>query len=246
MLPPALILLASLCVLAAGWHRGLSLETLIRHRAEIDALVAAHRLAAIAAFVGLYIATVALGIPGAAILSTSAGVVFGAVGGGLAAMTGAVIGATMAFAIARSALGDFMMARAGPRAARLTEGFRRGAFNYLLFLRLVPLFPFWLVNLVPALCGVRLAPFVAATVLGISPVTFAFALFGAGLDTALAAQGSAYRACLASQHQGCRFDFDLGAAVTPELLAALAGVGVLALFPLAARHWRAQRGAGAP
>ena len=88
--------------------------------------------------------------------------------------------------------------------ARLAEGFREDAFSYLLFLRLVPAFPFFLVNLVPALAGVGLAPFVAATALGIIPATFTFAFVGAGLDSVIAAQGAAYNACIAAGHAGCR------------------------------------------
>src|SRR5438128_2346202 len=80
----------------------------------------------------------------------------------------------------------------------IPDGFRADAFSYLLFLRLVPAFPFFLVNLAPALVGVKLSTFVAATAIGILPATFAFAFFGSGLDSVLAAQGAAYRACLAS------------------------------------------------
>ncbi|MGZ8322837.1 MAG: TVP38/TMEM64 family protein [Rhodoplanes sp.] len=151
-------------------------------------------------------------------------------------------GSLLIFFIGRSALGGWLVKRAGPFAEKLADGFRRGAFSYLLFLRLVPLFPFWLVNIAPALFGVRFAVFVGATALGIIPLTFAFALFGAGLDSAIAAQASAYQACLAAGHEPCRIDFDLRLALTPELIAALAAVGVVALVPLAVKRWRAARG----
>jgi uncharacterized membrane protein YdjX (TVP38/TMEM64 family) len=124
---------------------------------------------------------------------------------------------------------------------KLARGFREDAFSYLLFLRLVPLFPFWLVNIVPALCGVGVVPFVAATALGIVPATFAFALFGAGLDSAIAAQESSYQACLASRDAPCRLDFDLAATATPQLIAALVVLGVIALVPLAVKRFRAAR-----
>lgn len=229
-------------VFATGLQRELSLATLIRHRAEIDAFVAERPLAAFVGFVALYIGVVALSIPGAALLTVSGGLLFGPLAGSLGAFIGATTGACLIFLIARSALGGWLVKRAGPFAEKLADGFRRGAFSYLLFLRLVPLFPFWLVNIAPALFGVRLAVFVSATALGIIPLTFAFALFGAGLDSAIAAQASAYRACLAAGREPCTIDFDLRLALTPELIAALAVVGVVALVPLAVKRWRAARG----
>jgi uncharacterized membrane protein YdjX (TVP38/TMEM64 family) len=229
-------------VFATGVHRELSLATLIRHRAAIDAFVADRPLAAFVGFVALYIGAVALSIPGAALLTVSGGLLFGPLAGGLGAFIGATTGASLIFLIARSALGGWLVKRAGPFAEKFAGGFRRGAFSYLLFLRLVPLFPFWLVNIAPALFGVRLAVFVGATALGIIPLTFAFALFGAGLDSAIAAQASAYQACLAAGREPCAIDFDLRLALTPELIAALAVVGVVALVPLAVKRWRTTRG----
>jgi uncharacterized membrane protein YdjX (TVP38/TMEM64 family) len=110
-----------------------------------------------------------------------------------------------------------------------------------LFLRLVPVFPFWLVNLVPALAGVRLAPFAAATVIGIMPATFAFAFVGSGLDSAIVAQKAAYESCLAAGHAGCRLAFHAGDAFTPQLITALVALGVLALAPVAVKRIKAWR-----
>ena len=150
------------------------------------------------------------------------------------------------FLIARSAIGEFLTRRAGPFAARLAEGFRADAFNYLLFLRLVP-FPFWLVNLAPALFGVRLSTFVAATAIGILPATVTFAVFGAGLGTVMAAQEAQYSACLAAGRNDCSVDFDASNVLTPTLLAALVALGVLALVPVLARRlWGRRMSAGVP
>jgi uncharacterized membrane protein YdjX (TVP38/TMEM64 family) len=237
-LPLFVIVLLTIVVYAMGWHRELSLETLVRHRTVIDQFVAEHRLAAIAVFVAIYIAVVALSVPGAIFLTISGGFLFGAAVGALASIIGATIGATCIFLIAKSAFGEFLVRRAGPLAAKLAEGFRADAFSYLLFLRLVPLFPFFLVNLAPALTGVKLRTFVAATALGIVPGAFAFAFFGAGLDSVIAAQEAAYRACLAAGRQGCRLDFDLHAAFTPQLLAALVALGVVALIPVVVKRVR--------
>jgi len=248
-----------------GWHRQVLLETLVRHRAAIDAFVAAHRGAALLAFMRLYVGAVTVSLPGAAALTVAGGIIFGGVAGGLAAIAAATLGATLVFLVVRRAVGRaegagggggartagwagrIPVRYAGPLAEKFAAGFRRDCFWYLVFLRLVPLFPFWLVNLVAAPLGVGLAPFVAATALGIVPATFAYAFFGAGLDSAIAAQESAYRACLAGGPQqgtaqlaplaGCRLDFDLAAAATPELIGALLALGLFALIPPAVRFF---------
>jgi uncharacterized membrane protein YdjX (TVP38/TMEM64 family) len=237
-LPLAVIALLMLVVFLMGWHRHLSLETLAKHHARIDAFVSDHHAAALGVFVLVYIAIVALSVPGAVFLTLSGGILFGWLFGGIAAALGATIGAAIVFLIAKTAIGHWVLRSAGTRAAKVAEGFRADAFNYLLFLRLVPVFPFWLVNLVPAIAGVRLTTFVAATAIGILPATFAFAFVGAGLDSVLRAQERAYEACLAVGRPDCRIDFDLRAAVTPELIAALVALGVVALIPVAVRRWR--------
>ncbi len=128
------------------------------------------------AFVALYAAVVALSLPGGAVLTMAGGFLFGWLLGGLASIVGATIGASIVFLIARSALGEFLAARAGPWLSRFRQGFQDDAFSYLLFLRLVPIFPFWLVNLAPALLGVGFVTYVATTFLGIIPGTFAYSL----------------------------------------------------------------------
>jgi uncharacterized membrane protein YdjX (TVP38/TMEM64 family) len=238
--PLALIAALAILVLAMGWHRELSLEALVRHRAALDAFIAAHFVAALAGFVAIYVAAVALSLPGALLLTISGGVLFGWLVGALAAVAGATVGATLVFLIARSALGDYVRRKAGARVTKLAEGFKADAFNYLLFLRLVPVFPFFLVNLAPALLGVRLGTFVAATALGILPATFAYAFVGSGLDSVIAAQEAAYNACLAAGGADCRLDFNVRQAVTVELVVALTALGVLALTPVLMRRRRAR------
>ena len=244
--PLALVVLVMAVVFAMGWHRYLSLETLVRHRAAIDGFVAARYGLAITTFVAIYVAAVALSIPGAAILTITGGVLFGWLIAGFAAIVGATAGATIVFLIARGACGETILRRAGPLAEKLAQGFRADAFHYLLFLRLVPVFPFWLVNLAPAVVGVRVGTFVLATALGIIPGTFAFALVGEGLDSVIAAQQVAYRNCVAGAGPDCRLDFSMTALVTPQVLAALAALGVVALIPVVLRKWRARRGCAMP
>src|SRR5712691_7409561 len=185
LLPLAAIAALLIIVYAMGWHRELSLETLIRHRAAIDGFIAAHKLVAVLAYIGLYIAVAALSIPAGAWLTITGGFLFGTIVGALATIVGATVGATILFLIAQSAAGEYLARRAGARVAKFAAGFRADAFNYLLFLRLVP-----------ALLGVRLRTFVAATALGIIPATFIFAFFGAGLDSVIAAHEATYQSCL--------------------------------------------------
>jgi uncharacterized membrane protein YdjX (TVP38/TMEM64 family) len=212
--------------------------TLERHHALIHDFVAQNRPFAVAAYIALYIAVVALSIPGSAFLTIAGGMLFGAVVGGTAAAVGATIGAIGIFLIASSALGEWLVRRAGPRAQRLAAGFRADAFNYLLFLRLVAVFPFWLVNLVAALAGIRLKTFAAATAIGILPATFVFAFVGASLENVIAAELAEFQTCLAAGGADCRLDFDPMSGATLKLLAALAMLGLFALLPVLAKRLR--------
>ncbi len=237
--PLIVLVAAAILVLAMGWHRALTLETLVRHRAELMAFVNEHVLGAIAAFVALYVAVVSLSLPGATILTVAGGILFGTAIGGVAAMVGATLGAAVIFLVARSAFGETLVRRAGPRLQKLAEGFRRNAVSYMLFLRLVPVFPFFLVNLAGAAFRVPLPTFVATTAIGIVPATFAFALTGRGLDSALAAQAEAFRACEAAGRSDCEIGFDLYAALTPQLLLAMFALGCLALVPVFVSRFQA-------
>jgi uncharacterized membrane protein YdjX (TVP38/TMEM64 family) len=248
LIPLGAILAVMAFALAMGWHRQVSLEMLVRHRAAIEELVAAHRALAIVAFIGVYATAVALSFPGAVLMTIAGGAIFGTLAGGLAAVTAATLGATVIFLVTRFACGCVAgcgwMRGAAPLAEKLAAGFRKDAFSYLIFVRLVPLFPFWLVNLIAAPAGVRLVPFVTATGLGMIPATFAFAFFGAGLSSAIAAQATVYQACLAALEAHCHLDFDLQATVTPELIGGLVILGLLALVPPVARGYYALQGSG--
>ena len=230
-----IVLLAGLAY-GLGLHQQVSFETLVRHHTAIVRFVAGNAATALAGYVALYTAVVGLSLPGAAIMTVIGGFLFGPLAGSAAAATGALAGSTIVFLVARSAAGNWLTRRAGPFAAKLADGFRADAFNYLLFLRLVPI-PFWLVNLAPALFGVRLSTFVAATAIGILPGTVTFSVFGAGLGSVVAAQEAQYNACLAAGRAGCTANFDLSDVLTPTLIGAFAAVAVLALIPALARRF---------
>ncbi|MGH6736933.1 MAG: TVP38/TMEM64 family protein [Methyloceanibacter sp.] len=229
-------------VVAMGWHRYLTLEQLATHRFALRAQIEGNLLLALSVFIALYAAIVALSLPGGAVLTIAGGFLFGWLIGGAASLIGATIGATVVFLIARSALRDVLVARAGPALKRFAEGFRENAFSYLLFLRLVPIFPFWLVNLAPGLLGVPFATYVLATVLGIIPGTFAFSLAGSGLDSVIEAQQAAHQSCLAKAGEGgqesCPYGLDPSLLLTPELIAGLVALGLVALIPVAVKWFR--------
>jgi uncharacterized membrane protein YdjX (TVP38/TMEM64 family) len=235
----AVVLLAIVAFVVFG-RGGLSLGELVRHRMAIGAFVAEHRPLAVLAYIALYIAAIALSLPGAVFLTVAGGFLFGLGVGATAAVIGATIGATIIFLIARSALGEPLLRRAGPRAAQLAQGFRDDAFSYLLFLRLVPAFPFFLVNLVPAFAGVRLLPFIAATAIGVIPGALVFALAGTGLDSVIAAQKVTYDACMAAGKGGCQMTFNASDVLTPQLIGALIALGLLALVPVVVKRLRAR------
>ena len=246
LVPLVALLAFVVAVYATGWHRELSLETLIRHSEAIDAFIAGHRVAAVLVFVALYILGVVLAVPASgALLAVLGGFLFGTLVGGFAAMVGSTAGATIVFLVARSTFGDHLLRRAGPLTARFAAGFRADAFCYVLFMRLVPV-PAWFTNIIAAVLNVRLRTFVAATALGRTPGSLALALLGAGLDSVIAAQAASYRACLAAGGLDCPIDFDPASVITPTLVAALIALGLLALVPVLARRVLLRRTAAEP
>jgi len=228
--------LATVLVLATGAHRALSFDALIAQRGRLQTLVSNHGALALASYGIVYVAVVALSIPGAAALTLLGGFLFGWLVGGAMTVLAATAGSAIVFLIARTALGEGLARRAGPHLARIAGGLREDAFAYLLFLRLVPLFPFWLVNLVPALVGTPLRTFLLATFAGILPGTFVFAFVGAGLDSVVQAQQQADAACRAAGRADCGAALHVGALVTPQLLIALTALGALALIPVVAKR----------
>lgn len=242
LLPLAVLAGVAALVFSQGWHQYLTIERLADNRDALKAYIEAHFLLALLAFMGIYVVVVALSLPGGVFLTLAGGFLFGWVAGGLATVLAATLGATVIFLIAKTSLGEPMAARAGPWLGKLRAGFQESALNYLLFLRLVPLFPFWLVNLAPGLLGVPLGTYVLGTFFGIIPGTLAFAYVGVGLDSVIDAQRASYDACLAERAAGagktCVFSFDPGALVTPELLIAFGALGVVALIPVLLKKFR--------
>lgn len=221
LLPLALLVLAGGVFVALGGHRYLSFAALAAHRRGLAALVAHSEFAAALAFVGAYAGLTALSVPGAAILTIAGGFLFGIWLGTLLSVLGATLGASLIFLAARAGLAG-LVGRIGPAGRRLEAGFRADAFHYLLALRLIPVVPFWLVNLVAGAAGMKLLPYVLATLLGIVPAGLVYASLGSGLG-ALFDRGEAP---------------DLAILFRPGILLPVLGLACLALLPPAWRRWR--------
>jgi len=210
-----------------GLHEHLSLTNLIKQREVLGNFVSENLFLAVAGYMLLYIVLVAISFPGGLALSITSGFLFGWFIAGFATVTAATIGAIIIFLIARSSFGEVFQARAGPFINKMTEGFQKDAFQYLLTLRLVPVFPFWVVNIVPALLNMRLLPYGIGTFFGIIPGTFAFTYLGAGLDSVIAEQEKSNPGCV----DAGTCTIDPKALVTTDLLLALAALAALSFLP---------------
>lgn len=224
LVPVVAVVALAAVFFALGLNRYLTLATLHDNDVALRGFVHTHPLLSGLAFVAAYALIIGLSLPGGAIMTTSGGFLFGLWAGATLSVMGATAGAIMIFLVARQAAGDVLRARTGSFMAHMAEGFERNAFSYLLFLRLVPLFPFWAVNLVSALLDIRLRPFAAATVIGIVPGALAYASVGDSLGRYFAV--------------GTAVPFEK--VFSPEMIAVRVGFALLALLPVAIRRLRRQ------
>ena len=225
LLPLIVLLAGTIAFFAFGGHRVLTFEALRTHRAELTGFVQDNYVAALLVVPLVYAVATALSLPLAWLLTPLCGFLFGAGIGSAIAVIGATLGAIAIFLAARSAFAALFRARAGGRLQRMEEGFRRSAFSYLLFLRLVPLFPFWLVNVVPALFRMPLGPFALATVLGIVPGAVVYASLGSGLGEVL--------------DRGETPNWNI--IWQPAILLPILGLAILALVPALYTRWKARK-----
>lgn len=245
-LPLAILVAVAVIVFAMGWHKLLTLKNIGLHYEYLRDTISQNLLAALAFYLVVYIAVVALSLPGALILTLAGGLLFGWQIGTSATVVAATIGATIIFLVARSSLGEGLTSSVGPWLARLSDGFRENALSYLLFLRLVPAFPFVVVNLAAAVLRVPLGTYVLGTFIGIIPGTTAFSVAGSGLGSVIEAQNSSYHACVAKAPAGeatCPYTIDTSALITKELVIAFVLLGVVALIPVALKKWRGRNAA---
>ena len=220
---------------ALRFDRYLSFERLIESRDLLQSVAAHNRALTLCAFAFAFLAFATLAIPGNALLTFAGGFLFGGlIGGGVSAAM-ATAGATFLFLAARGMLHDFIVARAGRLIGRMRTGFQRNAPSYMLFLRLTPLVPFWLVTIGAALAGVPLRTFVWTTALGILPVSLLIAFAGEKFDRLVASGRLARDACCAAGGTDCHIGFPIGEILTPSTLLLLAGAALLALTPALAQ-----------
>lgn len=188
----------------------LSLEALKANRDSLLAYTDTHYIASVLIFVAIYCLQTAFSLPGAAVFTLAGGFLFGSVVGMLYVNVAATAGATLAFLSARYLLRDWVERKFGDRLGPLQEGFAKNAFSYLMTLRLIPIFPFFLVNLVSGLTRIRVGQYVLATALGIIPGSFVYANAGRQLGSINS----------------------LGEIASPRVLGAFALLGLLSLVPI--------------
>jgi uncharacterized membrane protein YdjX (TVP38/TMEM64 family) len=220
------ILFAGLLLAAALFFyfdlgRFLTLASLKQHRESLLQFYGSHAAATVAAFMAIYILQTALSLPGAAILSLAAGALFGSLAGTIYAVVAATVGAALAFLVARYLLRDAILARFGPTLERINVELEQRGLGYLLFLRLVPLFPFFLINLAAGITRLPLRTFLFGTLVGIIPGGFVYVNAGASLATINS----------------------LGDVASPRVLGAFALLGLFALIPVIFQKFRSGRGA---
>jgi len=222
---PLLVLVAGLVAFfTLDLDRYVSFEALRENRVTLLTWVQDTGVLAALTFMAVYAVAIAFSLPGGAVLSITGGFLFGAVWGTVYIVISATLGASVLFLIAKTALGDTLRRKAGPWLQKMEAGFQENAMSYLLVLRLVPLFPCFVVNLVPAFLGIRLSTYVVGTFVGIIPGTFVYATVGAGL-------GSIFDAGEAFSAKGI---------LTPQILTALIGLAVLAIIPVVYKRIKAR------
>lgn len=214
---------------AFGVHEYFSLSFLSESREMLTGFVADNFAISILGFTLLYALAVAFSFPAASILTIFGGFLFGWWIGGLAVAFGATAGATTIFLVAQTAFGDFLKQKMPERVRNLAEGFEKDAFSYLLVLRIAPVFPFFVINIAPALFNVKTRDYVLATFLGILPGVFAYSFLGQGVGSVLeAAEAAGTEPSVA----------DL---ITTEITLAFAALATVAAIPVIIRKLRAAK-----
>ncbi|TVQ58281.1 MAG: TVP38/TMEM64 family protein [Rhodobacteraceae bacterium] len=219
---PLAAIVAGAVLAGALFADQLSFAALERNREALLAWRDRNYAVAALSYVGVYALSVTFSVPGALWLTLAGGFLFGVVFGAAFAVTGATIGAVAIFLAAKHGLGDALRARAGGWVKRMERGFAENQVGVMLAMRLVPVMPFFVANLVPAFLGARTWTYVWTTFVGIIPGGAVYASVGAGLGEVFA--------------RGERPD--LGVIFEWPVLGPLLGLAALALLPTV---WRAVR-----
>ncbi len=215
-IPVFIILICLAAFFYFGFYRYLSFDSLKNHRDALIAWREQYYVLSVFIFMFIYTVSVAISVPGASILSLVGGFLFGTVLGTFFIVFSATIGASLLFFSVKTALGDYFYKKTQGKLKKMEKGFRENAFYYLLSLRLIPIFPFWLVNIVPALLKVPFKKFLFATFLGIIPGSAVYAALGASLHTVF----------LKNERPNLDIIF------SPSILIPLLALGLLSLVPI--------------
>lgn len=215
-LPLTIIILAIAAFFILDLQHYLSFEFLKQNQQALITWRNNNFITSIMIFMLTYIIIVTLSIPGATIATLAGGFLFGPITGTILVVISATIGACFIFLATRYALGDTLAKKAGPWLEKLKAGLEKNAFNYLLTLRLIPLFPFWVLNIAPALLNMRLRAFFLATLIGIIPGSAVYVSVGNGLSTIFESGTSP----------------NLGIIFTPQILIPLLALAALAILPI--------------
>lgn len=215
-LPILILIMLLILAFSLGWFRYLSFTALTQYHHTLQQWTNTHYAASVCLFMLVYIVAVSISLPGASILTLLGGFLFGIIPGAIYVVLSASIGAAIIFLAVKTALGDMLQRKAKGWVSKLEAGFRKNAFNYLLFLRLIPLFPFWVINIVPALLNVNLRVFFIATILGIIPGTTVYVAVGNGLSAIFKTGGTP----------------DLSIIFKPSVLIPILCLAALSLVPL--------------
>lgn len=213
--PLYMIVVGLVLAVSQGWHQYLTLESLSENAVWLDAMVNENLWLVLAAYVVIYAAAVAFIIPGSA-LTLAGGFLFGLYIATPATVVSATLGASLLFFAAKTSLGHVLRQRAGPFLQKMEAGFNDNALSYMFALRLIPIFPFAVVNIAPALLGARYRDYLITTFFGIMPGTLAYTWIGAAIKGTLLEGGDVNVASLAS-----------------NFVPAFAALGLVALLPVA-------------
>ncbi len=184
---PVYVVLAGLgLALSQGWHEYLTLESFSRNIGWLDDQVAANFALVFAAYVLIYAAATAFMVP-ASFLTIAGGVLFGLALGTLGTVFAATAGASALFIAAKTSLGETLRSIAGTAVDKMQKGFNEDAISYMFALRLIPAFPFAVVNIAPALLGAKFRDYLVTTFFGIIPGTLAYTWIGVAVGDTIRA-----------------------------------------------------------
>ena len=223
MIPIIAVISAITLFFAMDFDHYLTFEALRDNRKRMIDWYHHHYLMTVILFILTYVLVVALSLPGAVWMTLAGGFIFGPLQATIYVVASATLGAFIVFGLAKFCFMDFFKAKTGKAVEKMKTGFKLNALSYLLFLRLVPVFPFWMVNLVPAFLGVPVRTFIIGTGFGIIPGTAVFCWVGSGLGVVLDA--------------GDRLD-PLETLLRPEIIGPIFGLGILSLIPIVYKNFK--------